>query len=241
MPERLILKGMPKRLDFSQADKIKMLLWCARHCCLCGKNAGPDIEIAHIGSRRDNDIDNGIPLCYDCHAKIGHYNLEHPKGNKYKPEELKARREQVYEEHTTHLIPPIHFWLDQTKADGKSSHILPFVGFRIQHYGATLPARLRVEAKVLLGGRDLGLVNDPSGYYTGATIWNINPHIFFWGGFSISQEQFARSATEELKIEVRMTLLDQFERSHRLLPQCYRWVREGNFWNLEPRSFAIWN
>ncbi len=230
---------MPGRKEFSEEDKIKMLLWCERHCCLCGKNAGPDIEIAHIDKRTDNNIDNGIPLCYDCHAKIGHYNLEHPLGNKYKPEELKARREQIYEEHTTRVIPPIHFWLDQTKANG-SQHQLPFVGFRAQHYGTSLPAKLRVEMKVIISDTDLGLINDPSGYYVGRTIWNINPHVFFWGGISISAAQFARVATEELKIEVRVTLIDQFERSHKLLPQCYRWVKDGNFWNLEPRSFTTW-
>ena len=97
--------------------KIKMLLWCARHCCLCSGNAGPDIEMTHISNKGGNEIDNGIPLCYDCHAKIGHYNKEHTRGNKYKDEELKACREQIYEERTRHLVPPIHFFLSQTRAD----------------------------------------------------------------------------------------------------------------------------
>jgi hypothetical protein len=165
--------------------------------------------------------------------------LEHPRGNKYKPEELKARREQIYEEHTTRVIPPVHFWLEQVKADG-SPHQLPFVGFRLQHYGTSLPAKLRVEMKVIISDNDLGIINDPSGYYDGRTVWNLNPHVLFWGGTSISAEQFARVATEELKIEVRVTLIDQFGRPHRLLPQCYRWVEDGRFWNLEPRSFTTW-
>jgi hypothetical protein len=137
---------MPKPPQFQEDDKIKMLLWCGRYCCLCGKNAGTDIEIAHISNKGGNNIDNGIPLCYDCHAKIGHYNREHPRGNKYKPEELKERREQIYEEHTRNLVPPIHFYLDQSKINNEQ-HQLPFVGFRLQHLSDSLPVRIKVDSK----------------------------------------------------------------------------------------------
>jgi len=126
---------------------------------MCKKACATDIEIAHIDRRGGNDIDNGIPLCYDCHAKIGHYNREHPRGNKYKPDELKARREQVYEEYTQNLVPPIHFYLDQRKVDN-TFHDLPFVGFRLQHVADSLPVRVRIEARIIVGGVDLGLVND---------------------------------------------------------------------------------
>jgi hypothetical protein len=232
---------MPKPPQFREEDKIKMLLWCARYCCLCGRNAGPDIEIAHISKKDGNNIDNGIPLCYDCHAKIGHYNLQHPRGNKYKPEELKARREQVYEEHTRNLVPPLHFYLNQRKIDG-TEHKLPFVGFHLQHLGDSLPVKIRVEAKIIIGGEDLGIVPDASGYYNGTVKWNINPRILFWGGFGIPQNYFERAQREELKIEVRVTVIDQFEREHRLLPQCWRWATDQTppFWNLEPRSFTEW-
>jgi hypothetical protein len=127
--------------EFKEEDKIKMLLWCDRHCCMCKKTCATDIEIAHIDRRGGNDIENGIPLCYDCHAKIGHYNREHPRGNKYKPDELKARREQIYEEYTRNLVPPIHFYLDQRKVDN-TLHDLPFVGFRLQHVADSLPVRV---------------------------------------------------------------------------------------------------
>jgi hypothetical protein len=234
---------MPRPPRFREEDKIKMLLWCARYCCLCGKNAGPDIEIAHIDNKAGNNIDNGIPLCYDCHAKIGHYTREHPRGNKYKPEELKARREQVYEEHTRHLVPPLHFFLTQTRANG-IQHQIPFIGFHLQHLGDSLPVNVRVEAKVLIGEEDLGIVNDASGYYTGAVKWNINPRILFWGGFSIDNALFERAEREDLKVEVRITVIDQFGREHKLLPQCWKWVRARDgavpFWNLEPRSFTEW-
>lgn len=150
---------MPRPPEFSEDDKIKMLLWCGRHCCLCDKDASTDIEIAHIERGAGNNIGNGMPLCYDCHAKIGHYNREHPRGNKYKPRELKARMDQIYDEHTRHLVPGVHFWLDQTKADGITKHQLPFVGFRMQHLSDSLPAKVKVEAKIIIGENNLGLAN----------------------------------------------------------------------------------
>lgn len=228
---------MPER--FSEADKTEVLLWCDRHCCLCGKACGTDIEVAHIDSEGGNDIDNAIPLCYDCHAEIGRYNEEHPRGNKYKPKELKSRREQIYERHTRHLVPPIHFQLNQQRVNNPESHKLPFVGFNLRHHGDSLPVKIRVEAKVIVGKEDKGIVEDKSGYYNGKVEWNINPRTFFWGGFSIPSKY--AETTEELKIEVRVTVIDQYEREHKYLPQCWRYVRTGNFWNLEPRSFTKWN
>ena len=64
---------MPRRgrpPEFRDEDKVKMLLWSDRHCCLCKKACGTDIEIAHIDADSGNDMNNGIPLCYNCHAEI---------------------------------------------------------------------------------------------------------------------------------------------------------------------------
>lgn len=230
---------MARPPEFREEDKIKMLLWCDRHCCLCRKNAGPDIEIAHIDNKAGNDIKNGIPLCYDCHAKIGHYNREHPKGNKYRPEELKARREQIFEEYTRQLVPPVHFYLTQRTVDGAEIKP-PFVGFHLQHLGDSFPVHVRVEMQVMTGERQLGMVNDATGYYTGKVKWNLNPRTLFWGGLSLPTDYFDKAGTEELKVEVRVIVIDQFGREHKLLPQCYRWVASGNFWNLEPQSFMKW-
>lgn len=67
-----------RKFDFKEEDRIKVLLWCARHCFWCGKFAGVGIEVAHL-ERENSDIDNAIPLCFDCHAAIGHYNTKHPR------------------------------------------------------------------------------------------------------------------------------------------------------------------
>jgi hypothetical protein len=41
-------------------------------------------------------LDNAIPLCFDCHAEVGHYNIQHPKGTKFTPTELKRHRDNWY-------------------------------------------------------------------------------------------------------------------------------------------------
>lgn len=86
-------------MPFSKDTKVRMFVRCVRICCLCFKACGTNIEVAHIIAEDEggsNDDDNGIPVCFDCHEEIGAYNLKHPKGNKFTPEELKPRRDQIY-------------------------------------------------------------------------------------------------------------------------------------------------
>lgn len=57
------------------------------------------MELHHIQQEADGgmpDFENCIPLCFDCHADVGHYNPRHPKGKKYSTGELKAHRDQWY-------------------------------------------------------------------------------------------------------------------------------------------------
>ncbi len=235
---------MPRPPEFRPEDKMKMLLWSDRHCCLCKKPCGIDIEIAHIDRNAGNDMDNGMPACYDCHARIDRYNPETKRGNKYRIEELKKRRNQVYEEFTRNLVPPILFrpTTERTMASPRAGDTLPFIATIIEHNGDSLPVKLKVEVKVILAD-DIKDVPDESGYYTGKVIWNMNPRRYFFGGFSIAKDDAERARKEELKIEARITVIDQFEREHKLLPECwsYKKVREGLYvWNLEPRSFADW-
>jgi len=39
-------------------------------------------------------IENAIPLCFECHAEVHHYNDKHPKGRKFQPSELKLHKKQ---------------------------------------------------------------------------------------------------------------------------------------------------
>lgn len=103
-----------KRPPFKDEDKIKILLWCERHCCLCEKSCDTNIIIHHIEqdeSPREklSDIDNAIPLCYDCHGRIRSYNPKHAVGTAYRIREIKTRRDQIYEKYTRHLVPITHF------------------------------------------------------------------------------------------------------------------------------------
>lgn len=57
------------------------------------------IECHHIVQEADggdNSFDNCIPLCLNCHGRVGSYNPRHPIGNQYSEKELKQRRNNFY-------------------------------------------------------------------------------------------------------------------------------------------------
>ena len=86
-------------MGFPSSVRNEVLVKCKRHCCLCGKYVGMNMELHHIKQKADggNDTeDNCIPLCFRCHAEVRSYNPHHPKGLKYSEEELKQRRDQIY-------------------------------------------------------------------------------------------------------------------------------------------------
>jgi hypothetical protein len=227
--------------EFCEEDRIRILLWCDRHCCLCGKPCGTNIAIHHIEQEGENlsDIDNAIPLCLDCHGKIKTYNPEHCVGTDYKIKEIKTRRDQIYEKYTRHLVPPIHFEVTQIVGNNPTmTRNLPDVGFNLSHLGDSLPVKAKVEAKIILGEKDLGSVKSRYGYYAGEAEWNLNPRTLVFGHFSVQKE--CVESAEELKIEVRLTIIDQYERRHKYLPQGWTYVRKSNNWFLEPRSFTKW-
>ncbi len=86
-------------MGFSKKVKERALVASARHCCICHKSTGINIEVHHIHQAADGGKDtfeNAIPLCFDCHANAGHYNDRHPKGIKYTSSELQAHRDNWY-------------------------------------------------------------------------------------------------------------------------------------------------
>lgn len=92
-------------MPFPDAVVEDLLLRCGRHCCLCHKFKGAAIEIHHIDRSlvegRD-DADNGIPLCFDCHTMVGSYSVDHPRGRRYRPSELRVLRDRwfaAFDEH----------------------------------------------------------------------------------------------------------------------------------------------
>ena len=84
---------------------------CGRGCCICHKFCGIKVECHHIVQPEDGGPDtyeNCIPLCFDCHADVGHYSDKHPKGTKYTPTELRLQRDRWYKmvEEGTHEREP---------------------------------------------------------------------------------------------------------------------------------------
>lgn len=227
--------------DFREDDKIKILLWCYRHCCLCGEPCGTNIVIHHIEQEGENlsDIENAIPLCSNCHQKIGSYNPKHSVGTKYKVKEIKARRDQIYEKFTRHLTPPIQFEITQVIRNiRRFNRKFPDVGFNLSHLGDSLPVRVKVEVKIILDEEFVAFVKDKHGYYSGRAFWNLNPQTIIFGHFNVPKQYL--DGKKDLKIEVRITIIDQYDREHKYLPQCWTYVEKDNYWFLEPRSFTKW-
>lgn len=81
-----------------------LLVKSGRCCCLCHQFKGPKIEVHHIEQKADggtDDPDNGIPLCFDCHAEVKAYNPHHPKGRSFSPSELKRHRNNWFRQVAT--------------------------------------------------------------------------------------------------------------------------------------------
>lgn len=232
---------MGRKKEFSEDVKVKCLLWSNRHCCVCDRPCGLDIEIAHIDPKGGEDFDNAIPVCYQHHAEIGRYNEAHPRGNKYRIKELKKRREQIYEKYTRQLIPPLVYHLAPRGNEPvvvKKTFSLPRVRFIIENHGLFLPVRFKVKIRVFLGGNELQLKGRP--YYTGGITWHLNAGHTFFGNFSVPKE--CVDSTEKLIIEVKVTAIDQYDRLHDLLPICFNYVRkEGKkegYWFAEPTAWS---
>jgi len=62
-------------MPFDPAIRTKVLLWSDRHCCLSNKACGVNIEVHHVipeNKKGKSNLDNAIPLCFDCHSEIMH-------------------------------------------------------------------------------------------------------------------------------------------------------------------------
>ena len=229
---------MAKRItDFPETVRRKCLLWCDRRCCLCKKACGIDIIVHHIVRAEQggtNTMDNAIPLCYECHARVEHYNAKHPLGSRISPQEQKERREQVYEEFTRHLVPPVEYGIYQEHA-GKRRKIVrrfPDVGFRLAHAGPSLPVRVSVRLNCFLGNADMGPPRGP--YYRGKKLWRLNPLMAHHGHFKLPAKLANQRQRRRLMIAVSVTIIDCYERHHELLTNGFVFLRSKNVWYFEP-------
>lgn len=110
-------------MAFSPQVVEDMLVRSGRCCCLCHEFKGHKIEVHHIEQRADSgndDPDNGIPLCFDCHAEVRAYDPRHPKGRSFPPSELKRHRDNWFRQAATAG--------DKGKAQRVSTAKLPITG-----------------------------------------------------------------------------------------------------------------
>lgn len=87
-------------MSFTKKIKDEVFVKSARHCCVCHKPKGLNIEVHHINPKKQGGKDtfeNAIALCFDCHADAGHYFAGHPKGSKLSPNELIKHKEEWFE------------------------------------------------------------------------------------------------------------------------------------------------
>jgi hypothetical protein len=87
-------------MGFNRVEANKLLVSCHRRCCVCHRFCGIKIELHHIQPTEkggDDSINNAIPLCFECHAEVQLYNDKHPRGRKFRPEELQGHKDQWLE------------------------------------------------------------------------------------------------------------------------------------------------
>lgn len=219
-------------MPFSEDVRNKVLLWSDRHCCVCKKACGINIVVHHLlpeAQDGSDDLDNAIPLCFECHGVVEHYNVDHPIGTKYKPDELKKRREQVYEEFTRHLVPPVHYEVTQVLPGGRA-RVLPDVGFIVANHGAALPVRLRIVVEVFMNGLSCGVLGGV--HYSGKQLWNLNPQSTVFAHFPIRREP--QNANDKLEVKIDVTIVDIYDREHHNLPVSWVYMPNEKAWYFEP-------
>jgi hypothetical protein len=196
------------------------------------------IEVDHIVQPEDggtNDIHNAMPLCFECHGLLHHYNRLHPRGTKYFERERKTRRDQIYEEFTRHLVPAVDYQVTQSHIrPGAPPRTFPDVSFILRHLGDHLPVRVLTVLTVKVGAKTLKPL---AGHYAGKKPWRLNPRTSHEGHFYIPPT--AVNSRARLEVQAAVTIIDMYDRHHRLLPVSWIYVRKPSggkpgYWYFEP-------
>lgn len=165
------------------------------------------------------------------------YNLKHPRGSKFRREELKTRREQIYEKYTKHLVPPVQYVITNytnPSNPGLGKRTYPDITFNITNVSDYLPIRLFITLKGVLNGKNISL-NLPSGLYTGDKAWNLNPRNTVNGHFTIYNKRLVKlKKTDWLEVKVNIRLIDIWDREHHFLENGYVYSQKGGYWYFEP-------
>lgn len=84
-------------MGFKRDQVAELLARCHRSCCICHRFCGVKIETDHIepaAAGGGDEIENAIPVCFNCHAEIHSYNDAHPRGRKFTSDELRLHKQQ---------------------------------------------------------------------------------------------------------------------------------------------------
>ncbi|MFZ2447218.1 MAG: HNH endonuclease signature motif containing protein [Syntrophobacteraceae bacterium] len=216
-----------KRKPIDAETRSKLLLWCARHCCFCGKACTINMEIHHIDLNSGNsDEDNLIPLCFDCHGELVRYNPKHPKGSKYRDVEIKARREQIYELHTIKYLRQVEIQASRRKQSWDR------VYFTVATLSQDLPLQLKLSVQ-LFHDQDMCQI-DRGELYSGMSLWNLNPGQVVLGNLkspSISSE----TNPFYFRFEVEWSIVDVLKREHKMLPFSFIASDPSKDWWYQPK------
>jgi len=96
-------------MPFTPTVKARAVEAAAGHCCVCHRFDAGHIEVHHIQPQAkggQDNYENAIALCFDCHTWAGHYNSNHPKGFRYSPEFLRLARDKWYARVADRMICP---------------------------------------------------------------------------------------------------------------------------------------
>ena len=84
-------------MAFDREQVADLLAKCHRRCCICHRFCGFKMETDHIkptGEDGTDDINNALPVCFECHSEIHCYNTAHPRGRRFTERELRTHKEQ---------------------------------------------------------------------------------------------------------------------------------------------------
>lgn len=87
-------------MAINEKKAAELMALCHRRCCICHRFCGVKMELHHMQPKESggsDDIDNIIAVCFECHAEIASYNDKHPRGRKFKLEELRLHKKQWLE------------------------------------------------------------------------------------------------------------------------------------------------
>jgi hypothetical protein len=233
-----------KSKQIKPKTKTKLMLWCERHCCWCGKQCTTNIRIHHIDENPENDdIDNLVPLCSDCTDILPAYNDKHPTGTKFSKDEIKLRRNLIFDKYTSLNICPIEiipskFLLGysqgkifyQAYLNKEKNQIEPAqrawgdISCFIKNLSPNLSAKLRLFVipykfnKNNPNIKGIRIKSDIGSLYSGKELWDLKPEGFIIGHFFID---LPKNNNYHLRLEFFYSVIDKVGREHNQPPFSY--------------------